>query len=156
MYVGSGNVASREAWGRCGVERPDLRFGSGLVGRGDPCAGAGFQACAGVVADGGVVKALKVAGGGTWGRSRFDKLTGTARDAGAKGLVWFKKVDGEVTSPIATFPEPECIDAIAEPAELAAGDAVLVVAARCGAAATAGGAPGRPAPRPPRASSRSE
>ena len=134
------HMTFREAVDRFGSDRPDLRFGNELVDLSDTFAGAGFQAFAGVVADGGVVKALKVAGGGTWGRSRFDKLTGTARDAGAKGLVWFKKVDGEVTSPIAKFLEPEVIDAIVERAELADGDALLVVGDQWETAAMAVGA----------------
>jgi aspartyl-tRNA synthetase len=125
---------------RFGSDRPDLRFGNELVDVIDIFADAGFQAFAGVVADGGVVKALKVPGGGAWGRSRFDKLTGTARDAGAKGLVWFKKVDGEVTSPIAKFLEPEVVEALAARAELADGDAMLAIGDQWEAAAMALGA----------------
>jgi len=135
-----GHMTFREAVDRYGSDRPDLRFGNELVDMSDIFSGSGFKAFAGTVADGGAVKALRVPGGGAWGRSRFDKLTGTARDAGAKGLVWLKKAGGEITSPIAKFLESEVIDAIVARAELADGDAMLAVGDQWEVAATAVGA----------------
>jgi len=135
-----GQLTFHEAVDRFGSDRPDLRFGNELIDMSEIFADSGFNVFAGVVADGGVVKALRVRGGGAWGRSRFDKLTAIARDAGAKGLVWLKKVDGEITSPIAKFLHPEEPDAIVARAGLADGDALLAVGDQWESAALAVGA----------------
>ncbi len=135
-----GHMTFHEAVDRFGSDRPDLRFGHELIDMTEIFADAGFNAFAQVIAAGGVVKALRVPGGGSWGRSRFDKLTGVARDAGAKGLVWLKKADGEVTSPIAKFLTPEVIAALEARAELEDGDALLAVGDQWEAAALATGA----------------
>ncbi|NKB87886.1 MAG: aspartate--tRNA ligase [Acidobacteria bacterium] len=122
-----GEMSFREAVDRFGSDRPDLRYGRELLDVSGVFGGSGFKAFAGVVASGGVVKALRVPGGGAWGRSRFDKLTDVARDAGAKGLVWMKFSEGEIASPIAKFLDAETIDELKSQTKLEEGDALLIV-----------------------------
>jgi aspartyl-tRNA synthetase len=117
----------REAVDRFGSDRPDLRYGHELIDLSELFGASGFRAFADVVAAGGSVKGLRVPGGGAWGRSRFDKLTDVAKGAGAKGLVWIKRADGETTSPVAKFIEPELLERILAAAGVEDGDALLAV-----------------------------
>ncbi len=135
-----GEMTFHEAVDRFGSDRPDLRYGNELVDLSSVFADAGFQAFAQVVNAGGVVKGLRVPGGGAWGRSRFDKLTDVAKRAGAKGLVWLKRIDGEITSPIAKFLEPSAIDGLVAAAGIEDGDALLAVSDEWEPAAMAVGA----------------
>jgi aspartyl-tRNA synthetase len=135
-----GEMTFHDAVNRYGSDRPDLRYGHELIDLNGVFDGCGFKAFAGVVSGGGVVKGLRVPGGGAWGRSRFDKLTEVARDGGAKGLVWLKLNDGELTSPIAKFLDPATQAALIAAAGLEDGDALLAIGDAWEAAAMAAGA----------------
>ena len=117
----------REALDRFGSDRPDMRYGNELVDVSELFAGADFRAFAQVVADGGVVKGLRVPGAGSWGRSRFDRLAEAAKQQGAKGLVWIKRDGGELLSPVVKFLGEELLAQIVEAADVGEGEALLLV-----------------------------
>ncbi len=114
-----------EAMERFGSDKPDLRAGPELVELGPVFADTAFRAFAGAES----IKGLRVPGQGDLGRNRLDALTESAKDLGAKGLVWLRVGEGaSLDSPVAKFlSEAECaglVEAVAaEP-----GDLVLVVA----------------------------
>jgi aspartyl-tRNA synthetase len=96
-------LAYDEAMTRYGSDKPDLRFSMELSDCSALFAGGGFQAFADVVANGGVVKGLRVPGAGSASRKELDDLTAEARQSGAKGLVWVKVNPDGVQSPVAKF-----------------------------------------------------
>ncbi len=124
-----------EAMARYGSDKPDLRFAMELTDVSSLFSGSPFQAFAGLVAAGGVVKALRVPGAGGMSRKELDDLTAGARQAGAKGLVWIKVNPDGLGSPVAKF-----IQAIQEPLLAAvgaeAGDLLLLVGDQPAVAAT--------------------
>jgi aspartyl-tRNA synthetase len=79
------------------------------------------------------VKAIVLEGGASSSRSRLDGLTDRAKALGAKGLAWFKVVEGEgggtdVDSPVAKFLSDEEKAGLVATTGAAAGDLVLTVA----------------------------
>ncbi len=117
-----------EAIDRYGSDKPDLRFGMELVDLTAVFAGTGFRAF-----DAPCVKAIVVEGGAATSRSRLDTLTDRAKALGAKGLAWFKVVEGEaggtdVDSPVAKFLSDDEKAGLVSVAGAAVGDLVLTVA----------------------------
>ncbi|MGE4506905.1 MAG: aspartate--tRNA ligase [Desulfovibrionaceae bacterium] len=89
-----------------GVDKPDVRFGLKLQDVSDVFKGGGFK----VFASAGLVKCMKVPGGGELTRKEIDEYTKFVEIYGSKGLAWIKvKEDGEWQSPIVKFfSEDEC------------------------------------------------
>ncbi len=114
----------REAQDRFGSDKPDVRFGMELVELTEAVAGTGFRAFQAPC-----VKGIRVVGEAGMTRARVDRLTDSARGAGAGGLVWLKVQDGGgLDSPILKFlSEPEQV-ALPKALGAEAGDLLLVVA----------------------------
>jgi len=98
------NEVARMTWldamERYGTDKPDTRFGMGLVDVSEVFAATEFRAFAGAE----VVKGICVSGEGDLGRSKLDTLTERAKDLGALGLVWMRvRNRGELESPVAKF-----------------------------------------------------
>lgn len=117
-----------EAMNRFGSDKPDLRNPLELKDVGSLTKGCGFKVFEDTVARGAVIKALAVPGGGKFSRGQFDKFTATAKQMGAKGLVWIKSEAGELNSPISKFLSPEILKNIFTAAGAKDGDCVLAVA----------------------------
>lgn len=117
-----------EAMDRYGNDRPDLRFGMELQNVSDSLRGTGFKAFAGVLENGGEVKAIVVPGCGNYTRKQIDEVTELAKSAGAKGLATIALVDEGVKSPIAKFLTEEEIAALTTGIGANTGDLVLLVA----------------------------
>jgi len=117
-----------EAIDRYGTDKPDIRFGMELIDLTEVFAATEFRAFAAPC-----VKAIVLAGGAGATRSRLDTLTDRAKALGAKGLAWFKVVEGEVggttvDSPVAKFlSEAEQAGLIADTGANV-GDLILTVA----------------------------
>jgi aspartyl-tRNA synthetase len=124
-------ITYAESMLKYGVDKPDLRNPliiadvSDLFARED----VAFKAFKGVVASGGVVRAIPATGAASQARSFFDKLNDWARSEGAPGLgyVVFEEENGQLTGkgPIAKFIPAEVQALIAERAGAKAGDAVF-------------------------------
>ena len=117
-----------EALDRYGTDKPDIRFGMELVDLTTVFSATGFRAFAAPC-----VKAIVLEGGASSSRSRLDGLTDRAKALGAKGLAWFKVVEGEgggtdVDSPVAKFLSDEEKAGLVATTGAAAGDLVLTVA----------------------------
>ena len=83
-----------EAIGRFGTDRPDLRFGMELVDISELAGQTDFGVFTGALEAGGVVKCIRVPGGGEMTRKETDGLTGWSKGLGAKGLAVTKVVSG--------------------------------------------------------------
>lgn len=117
-----------EAMNRFGSDKPDMRFGMELVDLNAMTANCGFKVFVDTVANGGHVKAIKLAGGAAVNRARLDKLTDTAKSFGAKGLIWIKVSDDGLQSPVAKFLNDAAQQAILQLTNASVGDLILVVA----------------------------
>lgn len=117
-----------EAMNRFGCDKPDLRNPLELKDVTHLGKGCGFKVFEDTAARGGVIKGLAIPGGGTMSRSQLDKHTLTAKQMGAKGLVWIKSEKGEFTSPMSKFVTPEKLKEIFSALGAKEGDGAFIVA----------------------------
>ncbi|MBE0428338.1 MAG: aspartate--tRNA ligase [Thermoleophilia bacterium] len=112
-----------------GSDKPDLRFGMPIVEVSEIFQGTGFGVFARALEGGGVIRALKAPGAGSYTRREVDELTDFAISEGAKGLAWLSV--GEkllVSSPVAKFLSPGETGAVLEATAAQEGDLILFVA----------------------------
>jgi len=116
-----------EALDRYGTDKPDLRFGMELVDLAAAVEGTEFRAFQAAC-----VRAIRVPGEASLGRSRLDALTDRAKQLGAAGLVWVRVLESDGTvsfeSPVAKFLSDGEKTAILDVTGAEAGDLLLVVA----------------------------
>ena len=114
-----------------GVDKPDLRNPLIIADVTDAFAreDVAFKAFKGVIAGGGVVRAIPATGAASQPRSFFDKLNDWARSEGAPGLgyIVFESENGQLSGkgPIAKFIPADVQALIAERAGAGPGDAVF-------------------------------
>ncbi|HQU00559.1 MAG TPA: aspartate--tRNA ligase, partial [Acidimicrobiales bacterium] len=112
-----------EALDRYGTDKPDLRFALTLQDL-----SAAFAATSVKAFSAPCVKAIRVPGGASFTRSRLDQLTEQAKSLGAKGLAWFRVLEGALDSPLDRFLSDDERLAISSLDDAQPGDLVLVVA----------------------------
>ena len=93
----------REAVGRYGLDRPDVRYGMELINVTDLVREAEFNLFKRVASSGGVVKAVNAKGASHLSRKNLDDLIEFTKIYGAKGLAWIKVNPDGWQSPIAKF-----------------------------------------------------
>jgi aspartyl-tRNA synthetase len=108
---------------RFGSDRPDLRFGMELVDVTDIAKGTEFKVFQNALSEGGLVKAIRVPGGGDQPRSYTDQLASWVQQFGAGGLPVTKVEGGQFATGIAKFVQP-VYDKLAERLQLQDGDLV--------------------------------
>ncbi len=113
---------------RYGSDHPDLRAGPTIVDLSDAFGETEFKAFGGVLADGGVVRGLRVPAGGELSRSEADTLIERAKALGAGGVVYISVTAEELRSPVAKFLSAVEQKAIREELESEPGDLLLLVA----------------------------
>ena len=120
-------IPFREAMEKYGSDKPDLRNPLFMIDLSEFFRNAGFKAFASTVANGGVVKGMRVPGVvGVQPRTFYDKMEAFAKENGAKGLgyiMWTK--EGEIKGPIAKFLKPEELVELAKISEIENGDALF-------------------------------
>ena len=117
-------IAYDDAMLRYGSDKPDLRNPIEIKELTDVFATSGFKAFAGKT-----VRALRVPQGGTQSRSFWDKLEERAKSDGAAGLAWLlAEPDGSLKGPIAKFLDAETVATLRSRLEVAAGDAMILIA----------------------------
>lgn len=118
-----------EAMERFGSDKPDTRFGFELKSLNETVKDSEFQVFANALASGGDVRGINIEDGADkFSRKDIDKLQEAAKHYGAKGLVWIKVGENEVTSSASKFFTPEKMDEILAVFQAKAGDMVLIVA----------------------------
>ncbi|MAX23727.1 MAG: aspartate--tRNA ligase [Phycisphaeraceae bacterium] len=103
-----------EAMDRFGSDRPDLRFGMELINISDLAEKTDFKVFKGAIADGGLVKAIRVPGGASMSRKETDALAEWVKQFGAGGLPVTKVEGGKLATGIAKFLEPITDELIAK------------------------------------------
>jgi len=111
-----------------GTDKPDLRNPLRIVDAGEVFAGSDFKVFAGIVASGGVVRAIRAPGAGRQPRSFFDKLNDWARSEGKPGLGYIVLEGGAGKGPIAKFVDGPRLARLAALTGAQDGDAVFFVA----------------------------
>ncbi|HUY17468.1 MAG TPA: aspartate--tRNA ligase [Acidimicrobiales bacterium] len=118
-----GSMTWAEALDLYGTDKPDLRFDMVLQDLSAVFAASEVKAFAAPT-----VKALRVADGASFSRSKLDALTEQAKGLGAKGLAWFRVTTDGLDSPLARFLSESEAAAISSVDGAQIGDLVLVVA----------------------------
>ena len=111
-----------------GSDKPDLRFDMKLIDVSDIVKDADFKVFSGVIKNNGVVKCIVAPGCANYSLGEMDKLTKYAIEMGAKGMAWFKCIDGEAQSPIAKFFDKKIIENIKKISGAKDGDLILFFA----------------------------
>jgi aspartyl-tRNA synthetase len=119
----------KEALQRYGSDKPDLRFGAELNDISDDVAQSGFKIFKSTVEKGGRVLSITIPGQGTLGRGALDRLTERVQSqTGAAGMIFMKKMDGEITCSVGKFLDDETMKNMAETSGAENGDLVLILA----------------------------
>ncbi|OPX20986.1 MAG: aspartate--tRNA ligase [Desulfobacca sp. 4484_104] len=111
-----------------GVDRPDRRFGLELIEVTDIVGQAEFRQFAEVVAQGGIVKAIRGPGLARLSRKELDELTDFVGIFGAQGLAWIKISDSGWQSPLAKYFTAEQRAALNQRLQAQVGDLLMFVA----------------------------
>ena len=118
----------KDAVGRFGLDKPDMRFDLELKDISDIVGGSGFKVFADAVKKGGIVKALNAKGCIDFSRKDIDDLTDFVAVYRAKGMAWIKVRENEWQSPITKFFTNDEKQALAKRIDMAPGDLVFFVA----------------------------
>jgi aspartyl-tRNA synthetase len=113
---------------RFGTDHPDFRAGPTIVDLSASFQGTEFKAFGGVLSEGGVIRGMRVPGGGELSRSESDALIERAKELGAKGIVFMSVAADELRSPVSKFLSPLEQKSIREELSAEVGDLVLLVA----------------------------
>jgi len=122
-----------------GIDKPDLRFGLELQRVDEVFAQTEFVVFKSVLAARGAIIALRYPGGAALSRREFDGLVETAKQNGAKGMVWVALAADGPKSSASKFIDDSAILQLRERTKSETGDAILLFADAVDAAfATAG------------------
>jgi aspartyl-tRNA synthetase len=102
-----------EAMARYGSDKPDLRFGLEIEDVSSVWAEAPFNAFRKIVAEGGAVRALVIPGAARYSRSELDGLVEQAKQLGAVGIMWARKVEGGVNTNVKAAGEDKLLESMA-------------------------------------------
>lgn len=117
-----------EAMERFGSDKPDTRFGMELVDSSDLALACEFKVFRAALEAGGVVKGLRVPGGGTASRKEIDDLAALAVKHGARGLAWMIREESGWRSPVAKFFDDSILEKMGQRFQAAPGDLLLFAA----------------------------
>ena len=121
-------LTHQEALAKYGLDKPDLRFGLELADATAIFAGTDFEVFRSAIEAGGAVVAVRYPGGATLSRRDFDALTETAKELGAKGMVWVALGAEGVKSSAARFLTDAQIQSVRQALAGETGDALLLFA----------------------------
>ncbi len=102
-----------EAMAKYGSDKPDLRFGLEIADVSHVWTDAAFNAFRKIVGDGGAVRALVIPGAARYSRSELDALVDQAKQLGAVGIMWARKVDGAINTNVKAAGEDKLLESMA-------------------------------------------
>ena len=132
-------IPYRESLLKYGSDKPDLRIPIEMFDCSEVFKSSGFNAFAGAVKAGSVVRAIPVKGIKDKPRSFFDKLVEHAKGLGSKGLAYLVWDGDTVKGPIQKFLKPEELSALAQMGNAKDGDVIFFLCDEAGKAAKMGG-----------------
>ncbi len=123
-------ISYREALARFGLDRPDMRFALEHVDITELMKQVEFKVFRGPADAGGLVKVMRVPGGGELTRKQIDDYTDFVAIYGAKGLAWIKvndvtDVPAGLQSPIVKFLPDEVLRALLAACDAENGDVLF-------------------------------
>ncbi len=121
-------ITYREARDKYGIDKPDLRFDLPLTDVTAELGASDFKVFSEAVANGGIVKTLRVPASDTLTRKELDDTVAFAQGRGAKGLAWARITESGWQSPIAKFLSADIIAAVNAKAGAAVGDTLFFMA----------------------------
>src|SRR5580704_6798396 len=121
-------ITFEEALNRYGIDKPDTRFGMELADFTQEFKASTFKVFSGVIANGGVVKALNARGLASATQGQIETMTEYAKSFGAKGLAFIKVENGEWKSPIVKFFSEAEKAALTQKLAIQEGDLILFAA----------------------------
>jgi aspartyl-tRNA synthetase len=117
----------KEAMERYGSDKPDLRPSMEIVDISSAFAG-GENPFAGVIRDGGVVKGLRLPGGGGLSRKELTDLENRAKELGSAGMANFLMKDSALKGPLVKFLPEAAQDGLIKVSGITPDDALFVMA----------------------------
>ena len=132
-------IPYREAMLKYGSDKPDLRIPIEMFDCSEIFKSSGFNAFAGAIRSGAVVRALPVRAIKTQPRSFFDKLVEYAKSIGSKGLAYLIWDGDTIKGPIQKFLKPEELAALTAAGSMRDGDVLFFVCDEPSKAAKIGG-----------------
>lgn len=132
-------IPYRESILKYGSDKPDLRIPIEMSDVSEIFRNSGFNAFAGAIKSGAVVRAIPVRGIKTQPRSFFDKLLEYAKTIGSKGLAYLVWDGEQIKGPIQKFLKKEELDALAAAGNMRDGDVMFFVCDEASKAAKIGG-----------------
>ena len=122
-------MSYKEALETYGSDKPDLRFDIKIHDLSDIVENSSFKIFNSTVEKGGRVLSITIPGQGALGRGALDRLTEKAKSqTGAGGMIFMKRMDGEVTCSVGKFLDEETMVAMADESGAKDGDLVLILA----------------------------
>jgi aspartyl-tRNA synthetase len=119
-------LAYADAMANYGSDKPDLRFGLEIADVSSVWADAPFNAFRDLVSKGGAVRALVIPGAARYSRSELDALVDQAKQLGAVGILWARKVEGGINTNVKAAGEAKLLESMAV---AGAGDQDLILLA---------------------------
>jgi aspartyl-tRNA synthetase len=120
-------MAYADAMERYGTDKPDLRFDLPLTDITGIFQGTEFGVFKKTINEGGIIKGL-VLKGKALSRKDLDTAVDAAIDMGAGGLIWIRKENDALQSPVVKFLKDEEKASLSRTFELASGDVLFIVA----------------------------
>lgn len=117
-----------EAMSRFGSDKPDLRYELELVEISNVFRNSQLKIFQETLASNGIIAGLNAKGCANYSRKQIDELTEITKKFGGKGLIWIKKIDGTINSPIAKFLDDVSLEQLQKQTKLENGDLLLIVA----------------------------
>ncbi len=133
-------IPFRESMARFGSDKPDLRNPLEMIDVSEHFRDCGFQAFAGTVASGGVVRAIKAPQVAAKPRKFFDDMIKFAQENGARGMAYIIWGEEGEKSPIVKFLSPEILAALKKAGNVETGDALFFLADKTKLVQKVGGA----------------
>ena len=115
-----------EAMERYGTDKPDLRFDLAMVELTDIFKETEFGVFRKTVDEGGAIKAI-VLRGKELSRKDLDTAVESVKTMGAGGLIWMRKQDGALNSPIVKYLKEQEVTGIDRACDLNNGDVVFIM-----------------------------
>ncbi len=121
-------IKFKDAMDRYGTDKPDLRNPLQMVRVTDIFQKTGFNAFAGVIKKGGIVKAIHIKDAAANPRKFFDDMIAFAQGKGAKGMAYIVWKEGKAVSPIVKFLSDIELEKITSRFNIKDGDVVFFLA----------------------------
>ncbi len=121
-------ISYADALLRYSSDAPDLRSDLEIFELSDLAAPLGFKVFSSAVEAGGVVRAIRIPGGGAWSRKEIESLEPVVKNQGAGGLAWMKMTAEGLAGPVARFCDNEAGAQLVDRAGLAEGDLCCFIA----------------------------